>query len=70
MLKSNAKIFVNYGYGVYRWEPCIVLGYFYTIKEKDNNLSKEKKAKKNFLVRHARSERIYRDFQLQMDPKV
>lgn len=30
---TNARIFVNYGYGIFRWESCIVLGYVMRKKE-------------------------------------
>lgn len=48
----NGYLFVNYGYGVYRWEPCFIEGYNYQIKEKSTGLNQEKKPKKNYLVKY------------------
>jgi hypothetical protein len=41
----NAEMFVNYGYGIYRWEPCFVKGFKF--KSKGNSgLGTEGKQKK------------------------
>jgi hypothetical protein len=32
-MKVQARVFVNYGYGIFRWEPCQVLGYALKAKQ-------------------------------------
>lgn len=33
-IEPNAELFVNYGFGTYRWEPCTVLGYYWILKDR------------------------------------
>ena len=45
--KEMARVFVNYGYGIFRWEPCQVLGFYKKAKTvKNSRASSPSKPKK------------------------
>ena len=66
--ESNALIFINYGYGAYRWEKCKVVGYIMRVSETSSNLNTSKKPRKKYVAQYRGSIIHARDFQLQMDP--
>lgn len=67
---TNAMIFTNYGFGIYRWEPCKVLGYSYRVSKSESNLKQEKKPRKCYVALHKGQLAEVRDFQIQMDPDL
>jgi hypothetical protein len=48
--KESARVFVNYGYGIFRWEQCQVLGFYRRSKSNKNSSSKASKPKKEYLI--------------------
>jgi hypothetical protein len=48
----HAKVFSNYGFGVFRWEPCIVIGYANRVKPyKGGKNDSKSKPKKEYLIK-------------------
>jgi hypothetical protein len=47
----HAKVFTNYGFGVFRWEPCFVIGFANRVKahKGGKNESKSKPNKEYFV---------------------
>ena len=58
--EPNGFLFINYGFGIHRWEPCVVLGYIYQTKEQQSERSKQKNVKKNYLMRYGKKEEYHR----------
>lgn len=48
----HAKVFSNYGFGVFRWEPCIVIGYANRVKPSKGGKNESKnRPKKEYLIK-------------------
>ena len=62
-------MFVNYGYGVFRWEMCTVKGY--VVRRKSSKAKSEKEgAKREFLVSVRGARKYVKEYELEMAPGV
>lgn len=59
----HAKVFTNYGFGVFRWEPCIVIGFANRVKAHKGGKNESKsKPKKEYLVKTSNQEKYVKDY--------
>lgn len=62
---EEARVFANYGYGVFRWEHCYVLGYVYRVKSRGNSKSNSKsQPKKEYLILVQNEEKYVKEYEL------
>lgn len=58
-------MFANYGYGVFRWEHCLVLGYVHRVKSRGNSRPNSKsQPKKEYLILVQNEEKYVKEYEL------
>ena len=62
--RVNAFVFMNYGFGIYKWEPCIVRGF----RKKEKKESEE--LKKEYLVSYKGRDIFVREGEVKMKAEV
>lgn len=56
-------MFANYGYGVFRWEHCYVIGYVHRVKSRGNSKSNSKsQPKKEYLILVQNEEKYVKEY--------
>lgn len=59
---------MNYGFGVFRWEACKILGYSFRSKVKNGKASSYSKPKKEFLINYKNEQHFVKPYELRIDP--